>query len=174
MPNISIVPNRSRVSRAYDFYNNTLWIGLGKTTPWTDEGNPPAPDPGVETIDEPVIYKKATVVSFVVEDELGELAVYRNNELIHFSFISPTEAIDQNISSIFIEGQFLPAEVGDEVVYRQVGIFSHLTPAEGYESADILTPANITDIGFLEWISHQEPVYIQPNQINTIQVIITF
>jgi len=174
VPNISIIPNRSKVSRAYDFYHNTLWVGLGRTTPWTDEGNPPTPSQDVQVLDEPIIYKKTSVVTFVIEDEEGAIAVYRGSELVHFRAISPEEAVAQNISSIFIECQFLPEEVADTVTYRQVGIFSHLVPAEGYEANDILAPENVDDVGFLEWISHQEPVYIQPNQINTIQVIITF
>jgi len=174
MPNISIVPNPSKVARAYNFNNSPIWVGLGRTTPWDIESDPPAPSQDVSTLDEPLIYKKATLVTFVTEDPTGSISIYRNGSLVYFRAITPEEAIEDGVSSIFIECKFFPEDLPDDTTYRQVGIFSYLTPETGYEDEDTLYPDEVADVGFLEWISHQEPVYIQPNQINTIQMVITF
>lgn len=174
MPNISIVPNSSKVARAYNFNNSPIWVGLGRTTSWDDELNPPAPAQETDSLTEPLIYKKATLVTFVTEDPEGGISIYRDGILVYFRAITPEEAIANGVSSIFIECKFLPEELPDDTTYRQVGVFSYLTPATGYEEDEVLYPAEVEDAGFLEWISHQEPVYVQPNQINTIQLVITF
>lgn len=55
---MAVTTLKGHVSRALDFYNKPdIYMGIGKTTPWEDEYNPPTPAT-TDELTEPAGYKK--------------------------------------------------------------------------------------------------------------------
>ena len=44
-------------------YESTFWMGIGRTTAWTTENAPPSGSVSATTIEEPIVYAKAEIVS---------------------------------------------------------------------------------------------------------------
>ncbi|MCS7241315.1 hypothetical protein [Candidatus Caldatribacterium sp.] len=170
MPNFVTIPIIGRVSRAHDFISGPVWICIGRTTPWTNDSVPPPTVPDKTTIEEPVIYKRCDVVSFVIEDPNGEHTVSG----IRYKEVSPTYARVNFTSTILIRAVINYDDVNDDITFRQVGIFTKLKPKSGSEMKTVLLPSEVDDPGFLEWYANQEPIYIQPNHHQVFYVILYF
>ena len=133
---------------------DSIWVGIGKTTAWADENNPPAPDPSTTEISEVVGYKKVLDKYLVVEDP--------TNGTIDFG---STKYRPVNESDYFTEKPhflYLKFEIiGDElplVTYRQIGIVFDLVPDTGYEAYTVLTSDQVSDTGYLLTLDNRTPV----------------
>ena len=177
MPNHRLVPIMSGTSRAMDYMTSSdygIWVALGRTTAWDNDLDPPAPDPNITDIEEPVLFKQLDDLTFVIEDGEGDIVVGG----ITYSAVSNQYARDNIVTRVYNHVTFTPEEIkafgGQDCVYRQVAIYSKLIPSTGHEADTILDPNDIDDFGYLEWISNREPVYVQPDQLEIIRVNFTF
>lgn len=172
----TMIPSISRTGRAVDFANNTnIWIGLGRTTAWDDEENPPTPSSSATTLDEPVLYKKANVVMVEEDSAEGTILVYQGEILKKYSTIATSSAITAGISSVYVTTTFFDTDFeSPSITYRQTGIFSSLIAAEGYSADTTLTPDKVEYAGVLEWILNHEVVTVQSAQVDLVQVVLTF
>ncbi|MEW6352109.1 MAG: hypothetical protein AB1646_23910 [Thermodesulfobacteriota bacterium] len=163
---------RARVKRALEMKNgDQLWVAMGRTTAWPEETSPPAPLPGATDIDEAIAFGKpvlATLARIVSEAEYGQLTgqqrvtLYLGGEVIRLGFVADGDAMTQSARFLYYRAVFNPALGHPAGPFRQVGIFSSLVPAAGYENADVLAPAHVQDRGLLEYIDHCTVVNMGP------------
>jgi hypothetical protein len=137
---------------------NILWIGLGRPTAW-DGGVKPIPDNDVGLVD-PILYQKAdtaVMVRAVTIDDDYDYTWYSSSQTYYFKRITSDEAIAGNDRWIYISTTFLPGVLSlPEFTYRAVGYFHNLTPATGHENDTSLLPANVTNVGNILLLSHED------------------
>jgi hypothetical protein len=170
MPNSIAIPVIGNISRAMDFISGDLWICIGRTTPWPDENNPPIVSPDILDVEEPVIFKKADVKTFVVEDTTGEYIV----QGVTYKAVSEEFARNNLVTTILIKATITDTDISDDVTFRQVGLYSKLVPTAGNEGKTLLLPSEVEFTGYLEWVSNREPLHIQPNQYEVFYIVFNF
>jgi hypothetical protein len=170
MPNSVAIPLVGAVSRGMDLLSSPLWICVGRTTPWPQENNPPTASPTTTHIDEPVLYKRCEVATFVVEDENGEYTVNG----VKYRPVSNGYARNNLVTTILIRAIIYDNDLSEEISFRQVGLYSKLIPTPGNESKTKLLPSEVQDPGFLEWFSNLEPINTQPNQHQIFYIVLNF
>lgn len=171
MPNFVIIPRIGSTSRVKDILENDVWLCIGRTTPWGEEDLPPQPDVGTTELDEPVVYKKIIEKYFVQEvSEDGDYYVSGT----WYKILSEAEARTAKTNLVIFTTSLTFEEIGDEITFRQVGLYSNLIPAEGYEEATFLTPDQVEDPGWLEWFSNREPINVQPEQTQIFYIVLAF
>lgn len=67
-----------------------------------------------------------------------------------------------------------PGDMSDAITYRQVGVFTKLSAIATASASTLLDPAEVSDAGYLEWVSNREPVNVQPDQYEVVELLITF
>jgi len=167
---VSTTTVNGHVNRANDFYNKTVWFGIGRTTAWADENNPPAPDPTLTAVEEIIGYKKASEVSFIVPDEGGSVE-FRGST---WTKVTQGNAFTSGARWIYVKAELLYTELPVDVSFREYGLFTNLVPASGYEAATALLPANVSNTGVMELISFQTKITRQSSQKETLEIIIEF
>lgn len=171
MPNFVLIPLVSSTARCFDLLRNTLWLCIGKSTPWSEEDSPPQPNNLVTEVSEPILYKRITD-KYLVKEVPSNGDFYVSG--YWYKVLSESEARAEKANYVLLTTTLTFEEVGDNVVFRQVGIYSYLKPKQGFENATLLTPDQVDDPGFLEWISNREPIYIQPEQMQTFYIVLAF
>lgn len=72
---------RGHVSRALDFFErDDIYMGIGRSTPWTNEANPPAPSTDATELEEVIGYKKLEYCYLVVPDNVNGTISYRDTK----------------------------------------------------------------------------------------------
>lgn len=172
----TIIPDVSRAGRAVDFVNNTnVWIGLGRTTAWDNEENPPTPLSSDTTLDEPVLYKQATAVIVEEDSSSGTILVYQGETLKKYSTVATSAAITAGVSSVYVTVTFFDTDfTAAATTYRQTGIFSSLIASAGYTAETTLIPDEVAYPGVLEWKLNHEVITVQSAQVDLVQVVLTF
>lgn len=137
---------------------DSVYLGLGRTSAWDDEDNPPVPDRETEHLDELIGLKKINRMflcklatgggdsGFDTIEYMGETWELIPNSLAH----------EEGATHVFfearIEGSELP--VGK---YRQVGIYTGVTPEEGVSpNKATLLPEEVQDFGILEFYDNRQ------------------
>lgn len=176
---LPIIPYSGHCSRALNFYemSETLYFGLGKTTPWSEDETessfiPPEPDIDATNLSELVGLKKATRVILVMPSDDGEIE-YRGST---WKSISIDEAIENNARWVLVETTIYYDEM-PITDYRQIGIFSRVQKAEGLEESQtvLLVERNdIKDYGILEVLDNRHVVTRQSDTKDVYQMIIEF
>ena len=170
MPNYVAIPLIGIVSRGVDLISSPLWICVGRTTPWENEGNPPTTDPETRNITEPILYKQCEVATFVVEDSNGEYIVNG----IRYQPVTVAYARENLVTTVLIKATIYDTDLDESVTFRQVGLYSKLIPTQGNESKSKLLPSEVSDPGYLEWYSNLEPINVQPNQHQIFYIVLNF
>ena len=166
-----IIPNLRGTMLGKAIINGNIFIGVGRTTPWEDEENPPPPSTNATDVEEPILYKKPDRLSFVVlDDEDGTIPV-----LGHFyKLLSIEEARSIQCRSVLFQVSLSILDFEQEIAYRQIGLFGFLTPSEGNESKTILRPQEIDDVGYIFHISNRSPYYVYSHHGETISFILNY
>ncbi|MBU5669499.1 hypothetical protein KQI68_06560 [Peptoniphilus sp. MSJ-1] len=169
---LPIITNTAHCSRALAFVEQgNVFFGIGKTSPWekeTEEGFiPPEPDLDAENLEELVGLKKAERVSLVVPDENGGIEYAKQR----FRTVSKEEGLRLKSRWVLIETTIYFEEL-PPVAYRQIGLFSRVTPVSGKENSNVLLPKDIKDIGILEVLNNRKPVTRQSDTKDTYIMII--
>lgn len=154
-----------RVSSAIRFKNQGPYhYGIGRTSPWPDEINPPSPDRTALQIEEVIGFKQITTLELVYPDALG-IINYRGQ---NFSISDEANAFTNNARFVYLSGQLVEDQF-PLTTFRQIGIVSGLTP-----TSDIVLPGSVVDSGTLEGIDNRTPIHRNITKTETLSYIIQF
>lgn len=130
--------------------NLVLWIGVGKTTPWEDEDNPPAESLDATTITDIQGLKKVDIVQFVVEDPTGEV-IFKNKR---YRRVDDTGIYLNDARWLYV-GAWLIFDEFPVVDFRQTALFTDVIPTSGNENREILLPSQVQSYGvMLAYVNH--------------------
>lgn len=164
---------KGHVSRALDFYNkSSIYFGIGKTSPWTDDYHPPTPTNTDELV-EPAGYKKVDSKFLVIPDNdgSGELT-YRNSK---WKIVPYNQALEKGARWVYISSFISYTEFPTDISYRQVGVFTGLTTNGSVPAGKSnLLPSEVADTGIPEVLDNRTPVYREADQREKLVVIIEF
>lgn len=168
---MAIVTLKGHVSRARDFYKKQeVFFGIGRTTPWDDESNPPTPK-ATDELEENVGFKLATSKLFVVPDPNGEI-IYRTTR---WKIVQEKDIFETGARWICVTANLAYDEISTSIIYRQVGIFTDVEREDNVPPGkEILLPNEIKNIGVLEVLDNKKPTYRDPDLKETLRAIIEF
>lgn len=159
------------VSRALDFFErNDIYFGIGRPTPWPDEEYPPPATIETTQLDEAIGYKKVETVYLVVPDEAGTIS-YRDSS---WRVVPANEAIAEGARWVYIDCHLRYDEL-PLVDYRQIGVFSRLTLADGVPEGKFnLLPSEVGDNGILEIVDNRKRTPRQIDMKEKLSIVIEF
>lgn len=155
---MAIATNNSRVYASLQLKNkkDSMYLVIGKTSPWTNEDAPPATDPNTSTLQEVVGYKKVSKASlcreYVADDENKYPVISYGTR--KFTLIPDEDAYREKAWMVYIESEI----VGDELplgTFRQVGLHTDLVPKTGVDK-DALLPSEVTNAGILQFFENRQ------------------
>ena len=135
---------------------DSVYLTIGKSTPWSNETNPPQPDENATVLEEVIGYKKATKVTLVrpsksPEDDNKNLISYGNKSWVE---VAPENAKDEGAKWVYLESSI----VGDELplgTYRQVGFVMDLVAKSGISKFN-LVPSEVESTGTLLFFDNKQ------------------
>lgn len=159
-----------RVQRCIDFKKNrgSIWVGLGRTSEWPDEQNPPAELTETLTIEELTAMKLFSEATIVVPVEMGP--IYFKGS--YYKKLSDKEALAQGISNLYLRFELLPQEFPKLINYRQIGVFVDSVPKEGYLNYSSLAPTLFDNLGKLVYFSNEKAQNRYTKTRHVIEVVI--
>ncbi len=126
----------------------SYWVGIGRTTAWPNEAVPPAHPTTNDDIEEPIVYVQPDIVSLCMPVSSGEDFTINGQG---YALVADVDAYTEMARWIYVKALFKPSLGQPYADYRQKAIFSGLTPKGGYESETWLAPANVLDVGLVEY-----------------------
>lgn len=168
---MAIATAKSRHLRAKNWKDTTgtLFIGIGKSSAWSNDNAPPTPDVNSTGIVEAIGYKQVDVKEFVVQDPSGNIEYLGQT----WKILSAEDAATQNSRWIYVKAQINYTEL-PTTTYRQIGIFSGLQKQSSASGKSALLPAEVANVGVLEVIDNTTPNTRSVNQKDTICYILEF
>jgi len=161
-----------RVLRALQFKTyNELWGAIGRTTVWDNEASPPDDPVDETTIEEPIVYVKAALVTLSKTVSTGADITINGQG---YAYVDDADAYDEDARFLIVDVMFDPVV---ELVYgnfRQIGIFANLTPTTGHESDDFLIPANVSDEGVLVYIHNDTVTTMAVDRQEEVKIALEF
>lgn len=151
--------------------NSTFWVCVGRTTAWDDEQVPPDPSPSDSAITEPIVYVAPTTVSLCKVVSSGEDITHLGTK---YEFVADEDAVDENARFLYIMARFDPTVGQPFDTFRQIALYSNLTPVAGHESDSWLAPANVSDEGLLEYIDNDVATVMAITRLEVIEIMIEF
>lgn len=155
---MAIATNNSRVYASLQLKAKepSMYLALGKTTPWTNEDAPPETDPNTTTLQEVIGYKKVSTVSLCRPYVTGETTslptiTYGKQK---FVLVPDEQAYTEKAMMVYIEAEV----VEDELplgTFRQVGIHTDVIPKNGV-TKEALLPSDITSAGILQFFDNRQ------------------
>ena len=135
---------------------DSVYLTIGKSTPWSNETNPPQPDENATVLQEVIGYKKATKVTLVrpaksPEDDNKNLISYGNKSWVE---VTPENAKAEGAKWVYLESSI----VGDELplgTYRQVGFVMDLVAKSGISKFN-LVPSEVESTGTLLFFDNKQ------------------
>ncbi len=166
-----IIPNLRGSMLGYAVISGNIFIGLGRSTPWDDEDNPPTPSAELTNIEEPILYKKPDRLAFAtIDDDNGTIPVLGHL----YRLLSTEEARIVQCRSVLFQVSISILDFGEETSYRQIGLFNFLIPSEGNEMKTVLLPEEIDDVGYPFHIANRSPYYIYSHHGETISLVLLY
>lgn len=148
----------------------SLYIAIGRTTPWADENAPPAEVPGTTDIDEIIGMKPVTLRKHMVEDaENG--TVFWDNKI--WRLVNADEALTLKTQYCYLEAQVQYSEL-PLTSFRQVGLYSGTVLQPGVSPVIAVLPTSIADNGILESYSNRKVENRASDKIDILRFIIKF
>lgn len=174
------VLNDIRVERAEEFRDtHEFWLGLGRTTSWEYENNPPDLTGDENEVEELFGYVKSEIeveegvfqnYVHVVRDSDGNI-LYRDRT---YRMVDDIEIYNEFAHKLLFQIT-LPIDVFTDVDdYRQAGLFLDLQPSTGYEDEDILAPENVDNAGELYALSNFRKIVRVPDRFDRVMVVLEF
>lgn len=171
---MAVVLLSGHVSRALDFYNkNDIYFAIGKTTPWDDDSNPPVPV-STDSIEEVAGYKKVESKFLVIPDDTGEgELVYQRNR---WKIVPYEQALEKGARWVYISTQLAYDDFEILIpTYRQIEVYSGLQVISTVSSSSYaLIPEQVKNPGIGEALDNRTPIYREPDQRETLVMIIEF
>lgn len=142
---MGLLTNDGQVQAAIDFYNvTTHWGAIARTTmEWTIPSAPPTEVATTTDLDDNILgYKKILPAQkqLCKLDNSNGTIIFKNNK---YTPVSVGNAFTQGAKYLYVEFSFDYDEVSTANPFRQVGIYRDITPAAGFESNVLLTPAQV-------------------------------
>ena len=171
-----------------DWMNTNLsyrFIAIGRTSPWSDENNPPYPDERQTEVEELIglqrvdSYKFAKVIPNPTTLQKRTGIYYKG---LYYSVTQDSEiALNEGYTSIMIQTTLdrdTIESIPVDVTFRQVGLYVNVnaTPDEiqyGITRAQWLNKLE-EDRGMLEVVDNRQPLSRQNNQQEEIYILIDF
>jgi hypothetical protein len=159
------------VSRALEFFkHDDLFFGIGRTTAWTDEQVPPAPDVNIQEVEEIVAFKKVIEKKMVVPDAQGTI-FYMGEQ---YREVTAAQAEAEKSRWVYVSTTLIGNEV-PLASFRQLGLYSGLKVKDTAPAGKIaLLPADIEDTGLLEIIDNRRVTHRQEDQSEKLSLIVEF
>lgn len=151
--------------------NSTYWVGLGRTSAWDNESVPPSPSPAASGIEEAIVFKKPSTVSLCTTVASGGDFTHLSQD---YAYVTDDNALTEGARYLYLSTTFDPSAGEPYGDFRQVGVFSNLAPAVGYESATYLDPANVTASGTLEYLDNATVATMGPTRQEVIEIVIEY
>lgn len=183
-----IVTLKSRQRRMMDWMNTNLayrFIAIGKTSPWTDENNPPYPDEKMTEVSELIglqrvdSYKFAKVIPNPTTLQKKTGVYYKG---LYYAVTQDSEiALAEGYTSVMIQvtlDRDTVESIPVGVTFRQVGLYVDVnaTPDEikyGITRAQWENKLP-EDRGMLEVVDNRPPLGRQADQMEEIYILIDF
>lgn len=165
-----IVPNLRGTAIGKGIITANTFVGVGRTTPWADEEDPPAPSLTDTTLEELIIYKRPNRLTFVINDSNGDITILGGK----YRALTLEEARNLQAQQVLIQTTFSTADFGGPADYRQIGVFTYVVPTAGNENKSILLPSEIEDPGIIIHITNRSPYYCYTNHGETINLLVAF
>lgn len=168
---MAITTTKGHVSRALDFYNkDSIYIAIGKSTPWDIEGEPPKPKVSDE-LSEPILYKRVDSKFLVVPDDSGQITYNKRR----WSVVPKEQALEKGARWVYISTYLAFDEVPTDLAYRQIGCITGVKKKpEINESQAALKPSEVLDAGILEVLDNRKPIYREIDKRELLGIIIEF
>lgn len=166
------------VNLAWHLINQSiLWAAVGKTSIW---GNPDTPSTTLTTttdINEIVAFKKIGKIGALGTDSLIKLCYEDVNGTIIFNGYNYTSVADNLNTAITNSARWIYARTllyysnFPLTTFRQIGWYLDCVPATGYENADMILAANMSNNGKLLQYENIGPITRDANSKNIIELI---
>jgi hypothetical protein len=163
---------QGRVRRTELFYNDStdLYMAIGRTSAWVDENDPPSPTGEETNVEEIIGFKKVDQEILVVQDSVGGTLNFRGQKWRELPVGDIyTEECHWIYVSASLYGDSLPLDT-----FRQIGLYSGLTPHQDYVGNDYLLPYQVEDRGVLEIIGNRVPAQRSADQTDKPVIILEF
>lgn len=167
---MSLITLNGRTKRALDFSQKVLYMGIGRTTAWTDEQNPPAVTEDMTAIEELNFISKINTIKFVKPDAAGEIE-YRDSR---WTEILEADIYTQDVVNIYLE-VLLDYDNYPLITYRQIGLLEG--PTDGTDTIcvnDKYLQTELTQEGLLHYIDNRTPTVRDINQKEKLSIILEF
>lgn len=160
--------NNGCVKTVLTLKNNVVfWAAVGRTSPWTNENNPPIEEITVQDIVEIQGFKKIDFISACKEDVNGEI-IFKDKK---YSIVSDVNAYSYGARWVYVRAILL-YENFPLCTYRQIGIYADTVPSAGHETKNILLPSQVDSNGALMIYNNIPPVIRDANSKNIIEAVI--
>lgn len=138
-------------------YSN-MYVGIGKSSAWPNDSQPPAEDETKTNIDEPLFFKKVMSATLCRPLKSGETAPSNAFTLGTDTYIpfSSNSMYSEFTPYVYIVTSFSYTDIGS-VSFRETGLFAGLTVNSGV-SKTVLTPADVANVGGMISYSNHSPV----------------
>lgn len=150
--------------------NHTPWVVVGKVDSWEAEPSPDSFVPGEDSIENPVIAIKPSVISLcreVSQVDYSELLEANRASVViegvshYFAFVSDANYLTEYARFLYLHAIYstplgMPSPITG--AFRQYSLFLDLVPSAGYESAEWLAPENIDDYGILAYSNRRAKI----------------
>lgn len=168
---MAVTTIKGHVSRALDFFNKpNIYLGIGRTTPWEDDSNPPRPQ-STDDLTEVAGYKKAESIFMVKPDDKGELT-YRNQK---WKIIPIDKALEEGARWVYVSTFVAYSELPTKISYRQVAAISGLQMNDDVPAGQMsLLPNQVKNVGITEVLDNRTPIYREADQREQLVLVIEF
>lgn len=176
---MAVTTVHAHVNRALEFFNkNDIYFAIGKSTPWSDPGNPkisdsnpPNPDTNATDLQEIIGFKKVETMYLVVPDDKNGTIAYRDTK---WRIVPVDQALQKGARWVYLDTTIKYDEL-PLGYYRQVGVYVGLKVAQGVSTSKYnLLPSEVRDRGVLEVIDNRQPSNRQIDQKEKLSIVLEF
>lgn len=170
---MGVLTDTGRVQRGIDFkrIRKSIWMGLGRTTPWPDEKYPPSEVEGATSIDELSAMKLITESTFVKLDENGPI-LFKGQR---YAKLTDAQAMVSGEATLYLRFDIYPQDfpnITDKLNYRQVAVFVDSIPNSGFTNYSALTPDKFVSLGSMVYYSNLKASNLYANTRHVIEVVL--
>lgn len=159
---MTVVTDKAAAYVATLLYNmyTSIYIGIGKSSPWANDSKPDPEDSSKTNIDEPLFYVKADKVQLCrtklpTEAPTAETIRYGSNQYVP---VSVSDAISSGAEYIYCSAVLSSENVG-KITFREAGLFVGLQLNQGVTKATVQY-SDIASTGSMLSLINQSPVSI--------------
>lgn len=164
-----------QVSDALSFVQkNTVWIGIGRTTAWTEENSPPAPSLTAMSVEEVVGLTLPEAKKLAVPDNVnGTITILGQKwRILEPPYDDLEELVDLGARYAYVAG-WLMYDQFPVVTFRQEAVLVGVQLAEGVPpGSDVLLPAQVASYGYPVVITNRIPYQRKVEQKEFIEFMI--